>query len=364
MAIQSQQFAFQAFLACALVLFTLATATGDEPVPEGLPAAIKDPAIPTILDVTILHYNDEGHGFIAINHIYKKGKSNRNEGWSPPKFIRGYGYAGSNDIAPLKTIVGGRKTRFLVFLDGDLLYSTYNNRFPIRERVQGTLEVGGGFNGSGGPWLLLDELAKKIPRLTTFERNYLQNAQLTEDEEHNIIELAKQCGITKVAKISTQYLRPSSTRAIVVESVEKTEGRNVSCKVLEIKHKKWWPPTDGPRPGDPQLGEFWAGKARPRKHTILKLGKQEFRTRSIAGLTVEECESILAGFLKGNYTLASGNANRLEHVDWTKPDGFYKHGDTISVSFPHKQQGQGFFQLQFHQIKPKINITEVMRAVP
>ena len=57
-----------------MVLFTLATATADEPIPEGLPAAIKNPAIPSILDVTILRYNDEGHGVIAINKIYKEGK--------------------------------------------------------------------------------------------------------------------------------------------------------------------------------------------------------------------------------------------------------------------------------------------------
>ena len=73
---------------------------------------------------------------------------------------------------------------------------------------------------------------------------------------------------------------------------------------------------------------------------------------------------ILAAFLKGNYNLARGNANRLEQVDWTKPIGFYKSGDTISVSFPHKHEGEGFFDLQFQQIKPKITITEVMQAVP
>ena len=364
MTLRIQQFGRYASGAFAMVLFTLATATADEPIPEGLPAAIKNPAIPSILDVTILRYNDEGHGVIAINKIYREGKSTRGDGWSPPKSIRGYGYAGLDKIAPLKIVANGKTTRFLVLLDGDLLYSTYNNRFPIRESDQGTLEVGVGFNGSGGPWQLLSDIAKEIPGSANFKRNYVKGANLTKAEEQNVVELANQCGITTIAEISTHYLRPSSTRAIAVQSVEKVDGRSVSCKVLEIKYRKWRPQSDGPRPGDKQLGEFWAAKPRPRKQTILKAGDKEYRTRSIAGLTVEECEMILAAFLKGNYNLARGNANRLEQVDWTKPIGFYKSGDTISVSFPHKQEGEGFFDLQFQQIKPKITITEVMQAVP
>ena len=33
---------------------------------------------------------------------------------------------------PIRIITDRGKTRFLFFLDGDLLYSTYDNRFEIR----------------------------------------------------------------------------------------------------------------------------------------------------------------------------------------------------------------------------------------
>ena len=364
MAIAMQQFGSHASSAFALALITLANANADEPVSEGLPAAIKNPAIPSILDVTILAYNNEGHGMFAINKIYKKGKSTRHNRWSPPTSIRGYGYAGSDKTAPLKTIIGGKKTRFLVLLDGDLLYSTYNNRFPIRVGAQGTLEVGVGFNGSGEPWHPLSDITKQIPESASFERNYIQEAKLTRAEEQDVVDLAHRCGITTVARISAYYLRPTSTRGITVESVEKIDGRYVICDVLEIKYKKWWPSTVAPRPGDEQLGDFWAGKVRSQKQTILKVGKKEYRTRSIKGLTIHECEKILSDLLSGNFRLARGSKNSLEQVNWTKPRGFYKRAETISVSFSHKQEGEGFFDLQIQQLAPELTISEVMQSIP
>jgi hypothetical protein len=135
--------------------------SGDER-PPGLMQAITNPAIPTIVDATILGFNKEGHGEIKVNTVYKhdsvKGK------FVPPKSVRGYGYAGSDKIAPLRVVISGRKGRFLLFLNGDLLHSTYNNRFPIREGKNGELEVGVGFNGGGGPWKPLGELVRAIPK--------------------------------------------------------------------------------------------------------------------------------------------------------------------------------------------------------
>ena len=134
-------------------------AGGDE-LPPGLMQAIANPATPTIVDATILGFNKEGHGEIKVNAVYKhdsaKGK------FVPPKSVRGYGYVGSNKIAPLRVVIGG-KGRFLLFLNGDLLHSTYNNRFPIREGKNGELEVGIGFNGGGGPWKPLKGIIEQIP---------------------------------------------------------------------------------------------------------------------------------------------------------------------------------------------------------
>ena len=136
-------------------------AGGDE-LPPGLMQAIANPAIPTIVDATIVGFNKEGHGEIKVNAVYKhnltKGK------FVPPKSVRGYGYAGSDKIAPLRVVLSGHKGRFLFFLNGDLLHSTYNNRFPIRENKNGELEVGVGINGGGGPWKPLGEIIRAIPK--------------------------------------------------------------------------------------------------------------------------------------------------------------------------------------------------------
>ena len=349
--------------AWALLVFLPAGYT-DEPVPEGLPAAITDPAIPGILDVTITGYNDQGHAAITVNKIYKSEEVENGNAWSPPKKIRGYGYVGSDNVAPFKTIAGGIHNRFLIFVDGDLLYSTYNNRFPIRKGANGTIEVGVGFNGGGGPWLPLTEVVKKIPLSKHFQRDYIQAAKLTESEEHTVLELARQCGITNVAKITTQYRLPSTIRYITVESAETVSGRAVSSQLLEIKYKKWLPQTVGPRESETQVGDFWAGQLRIRKQTILKVGPKEYRTASISGITIQECETILDYLLEGNYKLAAGRSDRLDQVDWSKPKGFYKRGDTISVSFPHKQKGEGLFELHLQQTTPKLTINEVMQMVP
>jgi len=133
-------------------------AGGDE-LPPGLMQAIVNPSI---VDATILGFNKEGHGEIKVNAVYKYDSSKGK--FVPPKSVRGYGYAGTDRIAPLRVVIG-KKGRFLLFLNGDLLHSTYNNRFPIREGKNGELEVGIGFNGAGGPWKPIKEIVVKIPEI-------------------------------------------------------------------------------------------------------------------------------------------------------------------------------------------------------
>ena len=155
-----------------LLAFTLFTVLGlipevsaDDPLPPGLDQAIRNSKIPMIVDATILKYNKAGHGEIKVHTIYKPAAKGQKIKVTPPKWILGYGYVGSEKIAPLRIVAGGRLGRFLFLLDGDLLYSTYNNRFPIREGKDGVLEVGIGFNGGGTPWKPLKDMVKLIPGL-------------------------------------------------------------------------------------------------------------------------------------------------------------------------------------------------------
>lgn len=152
-----------------IFIYLIVQSMADDPIPGGLESVIHNPNIPIIIDATVMEYNQNGHGKIQINKIIKRGNNNPKSGI--PKWIRGYGYEGSEKIAPLKIVLGGKTGRYLFFLKGDQLFSTYNNRFPIRKNEKGTIEVGYGFNGSGAPWKPLKEAIKPLTMKNKLKRN-------------------------------------------------------------------------------------------------------------------------------------------------------------------------------------------------
>ena len=152
------------FLAILFAVVLGQQVAADE-LPPGLEQAIRNPAIPMIVDATILKFNKEGHAEIKVNTVYKSPRDKKGAKVVPPAKVRGYAAIGKvTRVTPLSIITNRGQTRFLFFLDGDLLYSTYNNRFEIRPKKDGSLEVGTGFNGGGGPWKPLKEMIKLIPR--------------------------------------------------------------------------------------------------------------------------------------------------------------------------------------------------------
>jgi hypothetical protein len=54
----------------------------------------------------------------------------------------------------------------------------------------------------------------------------------------------------------------------------------------------------------------------------------------------------------------------LDQVDWSKPSRFGKRGDAISVGFPHKREGEGFFDMEIEMVGGKLNIKQMFQAVP
>ncbi|MEC7566412.1 MAG: type II secretion system protein GspG [Planctomycetota bacterium] len=167
-------------LAVVIVLLSLAVMApckGDDPLPPGLTEAIRNPLIPVIVDATVLRYDKQGYGEIKINTVFSSGPSKK-QGETPavelPRVIRGYSIDGKTKIAPLKVVLSGNTGRFLLFLDGDLLFSTYNHHFPIREMKPGKVEVGVGFNGGGAPWKPLWEMLCLI-------RNYPDHQKTEKD---------------------------------------------------------------------------------------------------------------------------------------------------------------------------------------
>jgi len=198
------------------------------------------------------------------------------------------------------------------------------------------------------------------------ERDYVPRAVLTKEQEKTVLELAKKAGIKKVVKISSHNMFPSPFRGLRVQGVEQIKGREVSYQVLSISHGAWLQPGAKPRKGQIQMGSFWAGKPYTRKQTILKIGKKEYRTGSIQGITIKECETILRQLISEDYNLGPRvNEKTLKQVDWTKPSRFSKRGESISVGFLHKGgPGSGFFDLQIKQAGNVLTINQMFQAVP
>jgi len=197
------------------------------------------------------------------------------------------------------------------------------------------------------------------------ETDYVAGAVLTTSQEKIVLDLAAQRGIKKVAKISTYYLLPADARGIQVQSVEQVKNREVTSQILNISYKKWWLPNEGPGKDDLRVGEFWAGKPATRKETILKVGKKDYRTRTIQGMTLEEAEKILLMLLKPNYTVEPAvRQESFKQIAWDKPMSFRKQGDNYSVTFPHIAHGAGFFDLQIKIIRGELIIHQMFQAIP
>ena len=154
----SSLFVVQLFLTLNVLAFAK-QAVADE-LPPGLEQAIQNPAIPTIIDATILRFNKEGHAEIKVNAVYKPMPRKSGDKVETPTKIRGYvSVSKVNLFTPLSVITDKGKTRFLFFLDDDLLYSTYDNRFEIRPDKNGKLYV-----NTGRAWKPLKEMIKLIPK--------------------------------------------------------------------------------------------------------------------------------------------------------------------------------------------------------
>ena len=197
------------------------------------------------------------------------------------------------------------------------------------------------------------------------ETDYVAGAVLTKAQEQMVLDLAAQRGIKKVAKISTYYLLPTDARGIQVQSVEQVKNREVTSQILNISYKKWWLPNEGPGKDDLRVGEFWAGKPATRKETILKIGKKDYRARTIQGMTLEEAEKILQMLLEPNYTVEPAvRQESFEQIAWDKPMSFRKQGDNYSVTFPHIARGAGFFDLQIKINNGELIIHQMFQAIP
>ena len=205
-----------------------------------------------------------------------------------------------------------------------------------------------------------------------FERDYVNKAVLTKEQEMTISDLAKKCGIKEISKISTHNLFPSPFRSIRVFGVEQVKGRNVTFQVLNVSHNKWLPAGSKPKKNQIQLGNFWAGKPLNRSLAILKVNRNAYRINSIQGIKAEDCEMILSKLMSNTYDIGPlVNKDSLNQVNWAKPISFFKattnaesKAVSVSVTFLHKLKDNGFFDLEIKIKGDKLIIAQILQAIP
>ena len=197
------------------------------------------------------------------------------------------------------------------------------------------------------------------------ERDYVDRARLAKSEEALVLKMARNRGIEEVAKITTYNMFPTPFRGIAVQGLDRIEGREVSHRVLSVSYRKWLVPGAKPGKDDLVIGDFWAGRARVVKKTILRHGKDEFRIATPRGISVGVCESVLANLLDGRYRLGPAVEEKMmDGVDWSKPLHFGKREDLISAGYGHKNKDSGFFDLQIKVVGKELIIEQVFQAIP
>ena len=194
---------------------------------------------------------------------------------------------------------------------------------------------------------------------------FARDAVLSAEQQKIVLELAAKRGIKDVAEISTYVLYPSPYREIAVKGIEQIKGREGSTQILIIQFKGWSPREQAPRKDDIQIGDFWAGMPFTRKQTILKVAMKEYQTDSISGVSIEDCESLLARLLAGKYTLGSAvGQDSLKEIDWGRPRNFHMRDDVVLVEFLHKAgEGDGFFELEIKPAGEKLTIQQIDQVV-
>jgi len=195
-----------------------------------------------------------------------------------------------------------------------------------------------------------------------FERDYVERALLTEQQEKTVLELAKKRGIKKVGKIYTYNIYPTAARGIGVRGIEQIKDRDVTCEVLRVTYREWSHAGTVPGKEDLQIGNFWAGKPRTEKQKILKIGKDEFRVSRCDGMKPAECEAILKLLQSKKYVALPGvRTGNLQHIDFRKPNWFSKRGETCQVSFTRKNSNSEWFHLTVKIEDGKVVISELLQ---
>jgi hypothetical protein len=202
----------------------------------------------------------------------------------------------------------------------------------------------GQFSGMAGS----TNQSASIPAPPTVRTNFVKEAQLSDVEVKQVLELARKCGMADPAEVSTQFYPPGGPR-ITVKSAERIDGRSTRFDTLFIQDGNDW---EGITPDETikQVGKFWA-VASPKSTTHLR--RYEFKGDTLQvslgnNITAVEADKIIALFLSHTFIFTDGTVCEGDKLLKNfKPASLFKNGSSGEYEMYVNNPGSVYVQFIF-----------------
>jgi hypothetical protein len=133
--------------------------------------------------------------------------------------------------------------------------------------------------------------------------NFVADAVLRPDELAAVVGLAKSCGVGQVASVESFHYLPSTSRGILVTSIERTNGRKVTFDTVVVFREGW---AYKSKPADPakgrSSGQFWVDPQQsPTAHelTTFSTPRGTIRVELSSGVPIDVADRIIKAFTTG-----------------------------------------------------------------
>ena len=157
-----------------------------------------------------------------------------------------------------------------------------------------------------------------------FETNYEAGAVLSSNELANVVELARRCGVSNIAKIYVYRIPPTSELGVGVDSVEITNGRTVSFVNVSISRSSREPRISSSASGLilKSYGKFWVPRGGVSTNTLTTFAFRGrlIRARLERGLAVSTADELIGALVAGKIRYSDYQVrHQLSGLDLSQP---------------------------------------------